>query len=369
MAFEQAIALDANDFLAHHRRGLALWTGKDLPGAAAALRKAGTLAPEFADSHAALGDVLRASGDLPGALAAYRQCLAVAPKYPRTHARVGQVLFAQGKSQEAAAAYRQALAVDPKNSDDHFNLGLALQGTRDWAAAVDAFEQSATLNPKFAAAYRGLAFSRGKQGEFAKALAAARRARELDGKYSAEVFERLVELDRRLPAILDGRDPPKDAAECVTFAEICLYKRLTAAAARLYARAFDQRPELRAQDAEAGYNAACAAAQAGCAQGVDVGPLDEKDKARLRQQALGWLRADLDHWTQEVGKAPDGPALLRQRLLPWQDDPALAGVRDGAALARLPAAERAGWQALWSDVARLVRKDAARDAPPGQPGG
>jgi hypothetical protein len=34
----------------------------------------------------------------------------------------------------------------------------------------------------------------------------------------------------------------------------------------------------------------------------------------------------------------------------WQREPGFAGVRDPAALAQLPAAERAGWQQLWQDV-------------------
>ena len=38
----------------------------------------------------------------------------------------------------------------------------------------------------------------------------------------------------------------------------------------------------------------------------------------------------------------------------WQSDPGLAGVRDANSLARLPAAERAGWEKLWADVAAVL---------------
>jgi tetratricopeptide (TPR) repeat protein len=41
----------------------------------------------------------------------------------------------------------------------------------------------------------------------------------------------------------------------------------------------------------------------------------------------------------------------------WQTEPALAGVRDEAALAKLPAAEREQWQGLWADVAALLPSD------------
>src|SRR5437763_2953473 len=37
------------------------------------------------------------------------------------------------------------------------------------------------------------------------------------------------------------------------------------------------------------YNAACAAALAGCGQGKDADQSDEKERGRLRRQALDWL--------------------------------------------------------------------------------
>ena len=41
------------------------------------------------------------------------------------------------------------------------------------------------------------------------------------------------------------------------------------------------------------YNAACAAALAGSGRGHDTGKLKDDELARLRKQALDWLRADL----------------------------------------------------------------------------
>jgi tetratricopeptide (TPR) repeat protein len=48
-------------------------------------------------------------------------------------------------------------------------------------------------------------------------------------------------------------------------------------------------------------------------------------------------------------------AALAVRL--WQLSPELAGVRDTAALARLPAEEREDWQKLWADVKGLVSRE------------
>src|SRR5262249_981909 len=102
------------------------------------------------------------------------------------------------------------------------------------------------------------------------------------------------------------------------------------------------------------YDAACYAALAAAGQGRDAGALDEKEKTRLRQQALGWLNADLAHWSKEATSAkPADRDLVRQRLQHWKQDTDLAGVR-GAALAQLPEAERQLWQKLWDDAAETL---------------
>jgi hypothetical protein len=95
------------------------------------------------------------------------------------------------------------------------------------------------------------------------------------------------------------------------------------------------------------YNAACAAALVASGKGEDADKLDDKERARLRQQALGWLRGDLDLWAKQVesGKPPVRAA-VRQTLQHWQKDTDLASLRDAVALAKLPDAERADFEKL-----------------------
>ena len=40
----------------------------------------------------------------------------------------------------------------------------------------------------------------------------------------------------------------------------------------------------------------------------------------------------------------------------WQQDADLAGIRDAAALAKFPEAERKEWQAFWNDVHGLLER-------------
>ena len=105
------------------------------------------------------------------------------------------------------------------------------------------------------------------------------------------------------------------------------------------------------------YSAACAAALAGCGKGADAAALDGPERARWRRQALAWLRADLDHWTNELPKqtAEDRTHSV-ETLRGWLTDEDLAGLRDSAAVAQLPAEEQPACRTLWADLATLLRR-------------
>ena len=91
-------------------------------------------------------------------------------------------------------------------------------------------------------------------------------------------------------------------------------------------------------------------------KGEGAAKLDEKNRARLRQQALTWLRADLTAWTQLLAKEPEkARADVHKTLRHWQQDADFAGVR-GDRLAGLPKDERQPWQQLWADVEQTLKK-------------
>lgn len=81
----------------------------------------------------------------------------------------------------------------------------------------------------------------------------------------------------------------------------------------------------------------------------------------MRKLALDWLRADLRLRAKQLesDKPADHSDVLRS-LRHWQKDSDLAGLRDEAELAKLPAHERAACKQLWSDVAALIKKAESR---------
>src|SRR5262249_50862748 len=148
------------------------------------------------------------------------------------------------------------------------------------------------------------------------------------------------------------------AAERIRLAELCQrpYKQLFVAAARFYADAFAAEPKLLTS-AEHRYNAARAAALAGCGQGDDAGPLKDEDRDRLRRQALTWLRADLEARRQQLDKASEAVRTSLLSLMQrWQQDAAFTSVRDAEGLAKLSKPERIEWEQLWADVEALRHK-------------
>ena len=75
----------------------------------------------------------------------------------------------------------------------------------------------------------------------------------------------------------------------------------------------------------------------------------------MRQQALDWLRADLDLYDKQyqAGQAP-GVMLLIERLVHSQKDPDFKGVRES--LATLPESEQPPWRKLWADMEQFLKQ-------------
>jgi tetratricopeptide (TPR) repeat protein len=241
-------------------------------------------------------------------------------------------LYEEGRVDEAVGHYEKALRLDPKHALAQGALGQALLAQGRWAEARNATRRCLELLPD---------------------------RHPLRAPVTAQLrqCERMLALEARLPAVLAGKDKPA-GAECLDFARLCRGMKRYAAAARFYADAFAAEPK-SAAELRSGhrYNAGCAAARAAAGRGEGAGKLADEERARLRQQALDWLRADLAAWSKKAGEGtPQNRQEVAQVLQRWQQDTDLASLRDKAALDKLPAAERDPWQRLWADVDALLKR-------------
>jgi tetratricopeptide (TPR) repeat protein len=320
------------------------------------LRAAQGRHPEDFWLNCALGDALRERKPAES-VGFYRAALATRPTVGVVHFEVGTALRRQGQVDEAMAEFRRAVELEPDGAPAHYQLGTCLQAMGRLDEAMAEYRRVIDLEPEGGMGHEALAEALLRSGRFAEARTAVRRGLDVFPaeeprrpalREKLELCERLLALDARLPALLQGKERSA-AAEQLDLARLCRDYGRPQAAAGLYAAAFASRPAL-ADDLETGdrYHAACAAARAAAGEGPD-GP----QRAGLRRQALAWLRADL---ALRARLLQGGKSVGRSATI-WQTEPALASVRDPAALAKLPDDERQQWGRFWADAAALLAAD------------
>jgi serine/threonine-protein kinase len=248
-----------------------------------------------------------------------------------------------------------------------FTNGLAAyrRGRQDSALAVLQGEASLMPGPNPRMVLAMAQHRRGRTQEARHTLAEAVvafdwRADQADNpkSWTCHVLRREAErlILPNLPAFLDGRYQPQDNDERLALLGACQFTNRTRAMARLYAEAFAAAPAL-AEDLIAGhrYNAARAAAQASCSHGADATGLGEEERARWREQARQWLRAELAARARAIEAGPTATrGANRLALTGWRNEPDLAGLREPAELNKLPADERKEYLALWAEVAAVL---------------
>jgi tetratricopeptide (TPR) repeat protein len=405
--YREAIRLKKDHAEAHHNLGLGLHDKGHLDEAIAEYREAIRLKKDYADAHYNLGNALKGKGQLDKAIAEYREVIRLKKNHAKAHNNLGACLYHKGRLDEAIAEYREVIRLRKDHADARYNLGNALRDKGQLDEAIGEYREAirlkkghadahnnlgACLHDKgrldeaiaelhkavrfrkdFATAHCNLGRALVLQGRFAAALKALKRGHKLRSKnprwpYPSAQWvrncERLVVLDKGLPAILSGQKQPANTAERLEFGKLCQMacKKQFAAASRLYSEAFGAEPKL-VEDLNSGYryNAACAAALAGCGQGQDAAVLQDKKRVQLRQQALGWLKDDLRAWRRLLEEQPEkADQAVAGQLAHWLEDPDFSHLRGQQALARLPAAERANWEKLWQEVEALRQRAARR---------
>jgi tetratricopeptide (TPR) repeat protein/serine/threonine protein kinase len=374
-AFRKAIRIKKDYAEARNNLGVALRNKGQLDEAVAEYREAIRLKKDSAEAHINLGNALYDKRQLDEAIAEYREAIRLKKDFVEAHNNLGNALRKKGLLDEAIAECLKAIRIKKDYAEPHYNLGNALRDKGQVDEAIAEFRDAVRIKKDYAEAHCNLGLLLMQQGRFWEAVEELRRGNELGSRnprwpYPSRQWlhqaQERAKLDDRLSGVLEGKDQPRDTAERLGFAELCqLHRKRYAATAGFYERAFANEPKL-AEDMRAGhrYNAACAAALAGCGQGKDADKLDVNKRARLRRQALDWLRADLDAWGEQLNKEPDrARPVLVQQMRHWQADTDFSGVRGPQALAQLPEAERKLWQKLWDDVANTLARAQGKTTP------
>jgi tetratricopeptide (TPR) repeat protein len=365
--YEQAVAIAPELAVPHIDLGNIFAEAGLSDRAAVEYHKAIDLAPGLASPRFALGNLLAQMGRWEEARAELRKSIDLDPDIAALHNGLGQLLGDLGYLEEAEAEYRRAVDLDPDNPRPHNNLGITLVLLGRAGEAIAECRRAVALDPGEASFHKNLGAAYREEGRLEEAMAEYRQALELGEQQARpplEACERMQSLRPRLPGLIAGRDRTADNAERLALAELCRQpgERRYELAARLYADAF-RADESLADDVRSAnrFHAALAAAAAGCGQGPDAARLDEHEKARLRRQALNWLRAELALWSKQAqSRAVPARAAVQQLLRIWQRDSTLRGVRDPGTLAKRTEEEREAWQKLWREVDRVLAEAGAK---------
>lgn len=371
--FQQAIELNPQYHAAHANLGRSLMEKGRLDEAIDWFQRAIDLNPKAAITRNNLGLIWEKKGKLDKAIACYREAMALAPNEPFGFNNLGHLHAKQGDYDQAIGYLLQSIKAKP-TAQAHLNLGKVYHNQGKYAEAIETYRKSIAINPKLAEAQGDLGASLYWQGQFSEASMCAALAlsyahpRDAQrSRYEAllERCKKMLLLSEQLPAVLAGslRSSIEDRLQ---LAWVCSRpsKQLYAEAVRLYSDAFSEEPT-QADDLDAGrrHQAACAAVLAAFRHDQDPIKLGETERGRFRQTALAWLQADLALWKRAVQTSNPKRRAMRMELLRRANTPALAAVRDPAALANLPAPERQAWQQLWADV-RALRAQSSKDTNP-----
>ena len=340
--YRTALGLRPRSALVWKSLGVALSQTRRFAEAEAAFRRSNELQANLPDTYFRLADVLVAQNRQPEAVTALNRCIELDPYDGPTYTRLADVLMQQARQADAINTVRRFAAIRPNDAGTHLQCGRWFDRWGRADEAVAAYRRAAVCDPNFTGVDEALGKSLAKQGQFADSLAAYRRVKEkytkspdcpdayksLTAQWVRDAEQRL-ELDAKLARVLDGDVEPVNASEQLALAQFCLeWKKFAAMAARLFAAAFVESPTYADPPALHRYNAARAAALAGCGQGKDVANLDYTERIRLRKQALEWLTADLAA-RAKLAELPAERLNARQTIQHWQEDTDLAGVRRG----------------------------------------
>jgi tetratricopeptide (TPR) repeat protein len=329
-------------------------------------RKAIELDPTKAMAHHNLGVAFIRLGRLDEAIECYRKAVEHAPDQATYHNDLALALRERGQHDAALASFRTAAEVDPKLAVAHYNVGVYLQQKRQWEEALSSYRTTIAVDPGYAEAHCNMGGALQNLGRFDEALQCYRRGHEASSKrpgwrYPSAEWVRAAEKAAAMRVKLDAHPTeirPVDAADRLEWIKMCVTSGFDRTAVRLVTEAFEADPGA-ADDLGGGlrYHAALSAARAGAGESKDASGLDEVERARLRRQALDWLRADLAlHEKRADAGTPDDRSAVQKDLREWQEDAHLAGLRETARLVLLPAEERDAFLELWVDVAAVVAK-------------
>jgi Flp pilus assembly protein TadD len=158
--FGHAVAVNAENYVAHEKLGGALYREGRLEEAIRHFEEAIRICPGHAAAHVNLGHVLFSLQRVAEAEASFREALRYVPGDPDALSNLGTVLSMQGRAAEGIPLLQEALRIAPEHVDAHQNLATSLSNQGRLEEALHHYSRALALRPGHAMAARGIAWIR-----------------------------------------------------------------------------------------------------------------------------------------------------------------------------------------------------------------
>ena len=152
LTLREALEIEPNNALAHHRLGVVLKDAGRAAEAEFSFKDAITANPNLAEAHVELGTLYSNQGQLAEAERCYRRAIAERPSFAVAHYNLGNILRETDRLEEAAGAYREAVRFKPDNAEAWYNLGVTRKTQGLIEEAMAAYREAMAVRPKFAEA-------------------------------------------------------------------------------------------------------------------------------------------------------------------------------------------------------------------------
>ncbi len=398
---QAALAAAPGNVSAHIDLGATLAVNNNPDEAITYLKKAIELDPGLAGSHTNMGNVLHARGRLKEAAESFQRAIDIDPYYVRGHVNLAYTLLVSGRRKEGLECARKAVEIAPDSAMAHSCLGAALQGMGRLDEAVACQRKAIELDPNFSNAHAALGSALQRMGRFDEAIASQRKTIEVDPAFpnaradldrTLRTMEQLDGDVARFRKALEERQPHEPEPYMKLGILLCEARRDYDGAIPCFQKALELDPKSARAHTWLGaalhglgrYSEAIASCRkaitldpkyteahvklallSGLAAAEKAAPPDLEERIRLRKQALDSLREAQTLLAEQLNSGEPAPAQRTLREL--QYDTGLAGIRDAAALAKLPADERKAFDQVWTDLSLLLKKAESLQPGTGQP--
>ena len=310
-------------------------------------------------------------GQLDEAIACFSKAIELDPKYRRGPLQPGQCAEGQGPVGRGHRLLQEGHRTRPEARRCPLQPGHAIWLSKgDFDEAIACFSKAIELDPKHAEAHCNLGFALANQGRFGESLAALKRGHELGSKqpgwrYPSAEWVREAEakaaMERSCPRSSKASSSPATTRNGLALADVCQVKKLHQRSGRPVRRRLRRRPQAgRRPESRAPLQRRLLRHRwpppARAIPALRQSSTTRSERACASRPSTGsaptW-HCMLSNWT--TGKPADR-AEVQEAMPHWQQDTDLAGLRDAAALAKLPAEEQKAFTQLWADVAALLKK-------------